>query len=105
MTTETKPAHTPGPWIPDDMGDDGCQIIGDNAAICSMHRWECAPFEQDANARLIASAPELLEALEAARPVVRNAANEPDASPWQRETRQAILCQLETAIANARGEE
>lgn len=68
MTTATKTAHTPGPWaleanevragdnlIADVMGGEGTRFIDDK------DNTECL-----ANARLIAAAPELLEACEIA---------------------------------------
>ena len=54
--------HTPGPWIAD--GD--LILAADNWRVASCHRF---PNNDDtarpANARLIAAAPELLEALQA----------------------------------------
>ena len=63
--TDTRTQHTPGPWrdtgIPKKY--DAIQIAGDGpAAVCLVHR---ANRNAEANARLIASAPALLAALEA----------------------------------------
>ena len=56
-------AHTPGPWSTDrfwTMADNGCILIA------KIYRTQQEPdIEGDANARLIAAAPELLEALRA----------------------------------------
>lgn len=53
--------HTPGPWIMD-TGDDGAVVYDPNAGTIAnippdLRAWE-------ANARLMAAAPDLLEALE-----------------------------------------
>lgn len=60
--------HTPGPWTLDDRG---CKFIvhktGDGYItrdICRMDGSTMAAFAQEANARLIAAAPELLAALQ-----------------------------------------
>jgi hypothetical protein len=59
--------HSPAPWqIIEDCGK--TQIIEpeEDAAVCQMCKWEEEYFnEQQGNARLIASAPELLLALQA----------------------------------------
>lgn len=56
--------HTPAPWqfVAGD-GENRAEIQTDNKAICSM--WRCMGEDDDANARLIAAAPELLAALKA----------------------------------------
>lgn len=78
LAAETKPTHTPGPWlIDDDSGPDELSVCDESG------RYEIAssvggPVRQDseggyndyreveANARLIAAAPDLLAALEKA---------------------------------------
>jgi len=65
--------HTPGPWT---IGHDGYNanlICAEDATICSVYRiWsnatvaECAKCAGMGDARLIAAAPDLLEACEAA---------------------------------------
>jgi hypothetical protein len=57
--------HTPGPW---ELGysDLGSQIISSaDGYVAVVHYWSRPEQEMKANARLIAVAPELLEALEA----------------------------------------
>lgn len=56
--------HTPGPWsIRDDDEDGVVSIVGNSKIVLALVR--TATVEPgDANARLIAAAPELLEALE-----------------------------------------
>lgn len=53
--------HTPGPWHT--AGDQGVQIRSQRDQIAKV--WTMRGNEWKANARLIASAPELLEALKA----------------------------------------
>lgn len=57
--SETK--HTPGPWHT--AGDQGVQIRSQRDQIAKV--WTMRGNEWKANARLIAAAPELLEALQA----------------------------------------
>ncbi len=76
MTTETKPQHTPGPW------KQVCQQICEPTEIVSAagNIVAFAPLlglphtsqakETQANANLIAAAPELLEALEMAAKIL-----------------------------------
>lgn len=60
MTTQTD-KHTPGPWHVDDAGRD-TYVTSDHEHIC---RLEGNTLSADkANARLIAAAPELLDALQ-----------------------------------------
>jgi hypothetical protein len=63
-------SHTPGPWFVDaegakDAGTKGGFIPFDACGCCNSP-WMCGETEKEqaANARLIAAAPELLEALE-----------------------------------------
>ena len=63
MTQETK--HTPAPWIALE-GDYGWQIHSDKSRWIANIKCESCPAHEEANANLIAAAPELLEALEMA---------------------------------------
>lgn len=95
--------HTPGPWVAlkhgcsDDFqwlvfAEDGNANEGDSL-ICEVN-----PLD-GADARLIAAAPELLEALEEARPYVQNV--------WEAggdEFTLRKLALIDAAIAKARGE-
>lgn len=58
MNTNT--THTPEPWI----YDDGFIYGADNTMICDPHADNQDIDEREANARLIAAAPELLERLQ-----------------------------------------
>lgn len=66
--------HTPGPWTVGTMvnNDGGVSIVSDEDRVCSVDAigdfprgkgWKHEDAERDANARLIAAAPDLLEAL------------------------------------------
>lgn len=55
--------HTPGPW---QVVSGGISVDGaDGSLICSMTEYKKPTPRQQANARLIAAAPELLEAVKA----------------------------------------
>ena len=60
--------HTPGPWVVvDDHPDKACYYIQEKNhldEIATIYRYERNPCNTLADARLIAAAPELLEALE-----------------------------------------
>lgn len=99
-------AHTPGPWfvavyssgefkghavdVYADEGDDG------ETEVCIIPQWIGAVDEQDANARLIAAAPDLLDALKGL--FLDDAAKHPDAFP-------EAFAAARDAIARAEGSE
>lgn len=57
----TNATHTPGPWL--NTGKDGCIIKnGVDTIVCTVNG-DCTQGSDKDNARLIAAAPELLEAL------------------------------------------
>lgn len=59
----TQAAHTPGPWVHDE--DCAGRILGpDGVVVCAVYGSVARAQEDDCNQRLIAAAPELLEALE-----------------------------------------
>lgn len=72
---------TPGPWFIDDQSDDyEMAIVGHPTWPCTRNGkrgvWDVCKIETDtedtkANARLIAAAPDLLEALRALLPIAR----------------------------------
>lgn len=71
--------HTPGPWVHRIRLDEGGNIgTKDGYAICDMayHYSSLDRGELDANARLIAAAPELLEALQAIAKFIPNTSSE-----------------------------
>lgn len=79
--------HTPGPWVVQEYSDGfGVSAIADDdlEAICTM----IVPIngDEESNARLIAAAPELLEALELALSF-----DKPDyKGGWEQKARAAI---------------
>lgn len=71
MTDQNKspPQHTPAPWHEEDAPGSGNILVVDQQGVTIATCWKqpLDPVEWvDANARLIASAPELLEALDRA---------------------------------------
>ena len=97
---ETK--HTPGPWRIEEwefkLRPNAPMILAKQDAICEVMDLWCMndrAEERDANARLIAAAPDLYEALELARKSLRFAA------PGQNRA----LAKIEAALAKARGEQ
>jgi len=101
MLTNT---HTPGPWThSEEQGGYMIQVERDAQPIARV-----AWFDQEANARLIAAAPELLEALGEAISTLETCdvpemANEGDTVFWL-ERQSAAIYKARTAIAKARGE-
>ena len=78
MKTKTK-KHTCGPWLLEGRGNfSGINVVTDDEIICrlpdgaSVTGGACWP-EQHANAHLIASAPEMLEALRGLQSEIRQA--------------------------------
>ena len=102
MSDKTK--HTPGPWVVRTIDQslatvetqDGRYIIG-NAGQLRADDWKTGHIERRANARLIAAAPELLEALQKMLPELRGLSIVSD-------TAAEMLREAEAAIAKATGE-
>lgn len=70
----SKPKHTPGPWkFIGEVSEvrtvtpDPTSQYGNGTPIVSFSEWDLNSKEKQANARLIAAAPELLDALRAVR--------------------------------------
>lgn len=138
-STETKPkaAHTPGPWRveenttliwgncdPDDPGTNGMGypvaearvMLGHGSSFCRTERYE----EAQANARLIAAAPALLEALKGLLADIESLMGESDGvaglhlngdvAPWSeldeggRFERLSSLSAARAALAKAEGQ-
>jgi hypothetical protein len=94
----TSATHTPGPWVyhyspyigHNDEEIPAFELHGDEAKICDTNEdqpWE----EQEANARLIAASPELLEAAEKV------------VSRWEKGDLAEAVRELDAAIATAKG--
>lgn len=64
--------HTPGPWAAHTVADGAYTVYlpEDGMVVCSRNPYESKAAEFEANARLIAAAPELLAALELARAIL-----------------------------------
>ena len=57
--------HTPGPWTVDEPHQVFAESVGEYVAITKVEEWNALPPNQvEANARLIAAAPCLLDALQ-----------------------------------------
>jgi hypothetical protein len=64
--SKIKSSYTPGPWIVSPRGGVVLAKADECGCIATMHKHPLSNnSEQEANARLIAAAPELLEALKA----------------------------------------
>lgn len=91
-----KPKHTPGPWRIETENETGIPTIsirdGLNQQIATVNPYRLA--WRDADARLIAAAPEMLEALERVA-VMLSAHNDSDY--------QFMLSLIKPAIAKAKG--
>lgn len=108
--------HTPGPWFadrdgriwrrpPSDLYQNGGGVAGDKAVATAHRGWHGEGdkgFPVDANARLIAAAPELLEALRAILAFIPiTSALEGGASAYSENVRAAD--KVRAAIAKATG--
>ena len=112
LMSETR--WTPGPWVALNRGTVSepmmfvmaARIAGQpprhEVAVCATG--DSPQWMENANASLIAAAPDLYAALLEARPTVRNGRDDPNAQPWQKETRDGILNRMDAALAKARGE-
>ena len=89
--------HTPGPWHVDGTGIRALVRGADLTVVALRHRLPGNIHE--ANARLIAAAPELLAALEAVRFYCIPGMN------WTDEIGQELLAKADAAIAKVHGKE
>ena len=93
---ETK--HTQGPWTIHDGGMNmGWKIVADNEPKCRKNIASCGGQLRDGNAQLIAAAPDMLAALEAA-----SAAMLTGDGDWSHEETEAYDI-IDAAIAKAKG--
>ncbi len=110
-------AHTPGPWWIDEDGDYLCICEGEvneygereEVATLACNRPSLL-LCQPANARLIAAAPELLDALRKAVAALEILDEDSDVAGWRNldatyvdATIAGLLCHLEQCIAKAEG--
>ena len=98
--------HTPGPWVVDEANTNLVARLVDGVYeyVCAVEPSSFSTREynneqEEADARLIAAAPELLEALKIARPYVSAALTETGSVDAYR-----AECQVDIAIAKATGE-
>jgi hypothetical protein len=95
-------SHTPGPWTTIERdGDAGISVIGANSYdVAMVKRLIGVNADQyTANAKLIASAPDLLEVC---RETARGIEGQLNTLPnWEREILAKYATQLRAAIANA----
>jgi len=96
--------HTPGPW--EVRRSDVYQVGGRHIAYTGPHHTPESDYPQgcklvdDANARLIAAAPELLQALEKANTFIAGFSSETRTSRLERLKRE-----IKSTIAKAKGDE
>lgn len=97
-------AHTPGPWRWVGPFLDASDLVSDHGPIIEYQSYEGQSFagtsdaQDEANARLIAAAPELLEALREVMAEVEDCCAVP-ADEWD------FVAKVRTAIAKATGEQ
>lgn len=90
--------HTPGPWVmfrvPDAVG-----VTTDRSDVAHCHGFDSSRSrsEEEANARLIAKAPELLEVLEYFMPLIESEQDDGQQAPWVEKAR--------IVMAEAKGEQ
>lgn len=104
MKTEQQTAqHTPGPWKTERVEDNPefVEILGfDDSIVCCFDRSQQLGNEDEANARLIATAPELLGALEILLGSVEYCRNAP--APFRPTDK--IIKNARAALAKAKGQ-
>ena len=106
--------HTPGPWqhfvkLSGSENHRGFRILtADGWALADVQPADEDGIEGEANARLIAAAPDLLEALKRMASIIDKMGDMPDGfihpSPWQTLKCEEALTQARAAIAKAEGE-
>ena len=100
MSEELK--HTPGPWS---IRQESVWSVGTDHEMTALV-YGCTDTEEEANARLIAAAPDLLEALKLAQSAVadfHSGMNTTRPSEETRERNERILGSIRAAIAKAEG--
>lgn len=104
MNEGTKVAHTPGPWMADECDGGAAMVIlanDDEGHAFNMAYLRYDYPERNANGKLIAAAPELLAACEAALPRLREAVEQMAKCGIGDERVIAIHHQVADAIARA----
>ncbi len=70
--------HTPGPWDVESYGLGGWDIGKDGAILASRMKWTRRSAESEANGRLIADAPALLDEVKRLRWLLEQYGHDPD---------------------------
>lgn len=103
------PKHTPGPWVMSRLGPDEIHIMGMNAGtVCEIRDANGDPLDEHAepDARLIAAAPDLLEALSDLVAMIKGCSGTSQRWPqsmWNDEDLE-VLAEARAAIEKATGE-
>ncbi len=98
MSATKKPKHTEGPWIVLDLGE----IVAEDDLEVLVATIDLGTAEGEANARLIAAAPDLLDALKACARILPNYASL-GKTALDDEACDAVIEQVNEAIAKAEG--
>lgn len=98
-----KTQHTPGPWYQREQGSE-IEIKSGIYTICMVHNYSGLHETNEANARLIAAAPELLEELIKIKELVNRPDYNSDPEQTLHERQVAIDRMVSRAIAKATGE-
>ena len=101
MDRDTKAGHTPGPWHTRGAGTERAWVYAGNVAIASARH--ASGHDCEANARLIAAAPDLLEACIEALPYLETTAAEL-AENYDSDDSAPLADRLRAAIAQAKGD-
>jgi len=100
-----KPTHTPGPWEVDTICNTDMVYAANGLRVATTYcegQDEDMPWEEvEANARLVAAAPDLLAGLEAAEAIISGLMAEFD----EDENDVPSIIGIRAAIAKAKGEE
>lgn len=100
--------HTPGPWKTQSIENQRHVWGPDGDCIVSIHNGSLPDDERKANARLIAAAPDLLEACEAVAELaeILKSSNDPSQNRRAATAAAAVMFsqKVRNAIAKARGE-
>ena len=106
MTTETRTEHTPGPWEASPARRSIIIQTDDLLIAETLNRvgYDQTNEEAEANARLIAAAPELLARLRVAVATIEDLATRYKFSDADIEELQTVVGDWQSAIAKARGQ-
>jgi hypothetical protein len=101
MNTQKQPQaqqHTPGPWT-----QEGRAVIGPDDTVVAMTYKDRNRDEEEANARLIALAPEMLEGLKAIVAALTQPATFPADVAYAEKAARAIIARADGASNNEQG--